>query len=498
MPGAQESGRGRFFVLRRLRRAGLALAGLALLTHCATNPVSNERDFVLVSEAEEVRLGAAAHADVLKTYPALEHPALQTYVAGIGQKLAAVSHRPALVWHFTVVDSPDVNAFALPGGYVYITRGLMAYLNSEAELAGVIGHEIAHVTARHGVRRQSTATVAGLGAVLGSIFIPGLANEAGATLMQSVAQAWVAGYGREHELEADRLGALYLARAGYDPQAMVDVIGVLKQQEAYAADRARREGRPARTYHGLFDTHPDNDRRLREVVAEARKHAVAAPRLERAAYLEQIDGLVFGDSPGQGVIRERAFLHEKLGIAMTFPAGWQIENRPERVLGSAAGGAAWVELVAGPRHDRPLDTLRAVRLDPGARFETGRLNGLPAAFAAGTISQRPALLAAVVKDGRQFLLAAVARDAATYARERGTLRETINSFRPFVESDRIRARPYGLRLVRADADTRIAALAAVSPLGAEAEAQLRLLNGLYPDGEPRRGEVLKIVETLAR
>ena len=181
---------------RAFRRIAVIAFGSLALAHCAQNPVSGDKDFVLMSEQQEIQLGAQAHQDVLKEYAALDNPALQAYVNEVGQRLAAQSHRPHLQWHFTVVDSPDVNAFALPGGYVYITRGIMAYLNSEAELAGVVGHEIGHVTARHGVRQQSASTAAGLGAVLGSILVPGLGNQAGATLLQTLAQAWTAGYGR--------------------------------------------------------------------------------------------------------------------------------------------------------------------------------------------------------------------------------------------------------------------------------------------------------------
>jgi predicted Zn-dependent protease len=222
------------------RRIAVAAVGILLLTHCAKNPVTGGKDFVLMSEQQEIQMGAQAHKDVMKEYGMLENPQLQAYVTRVGKALAAKSHRPNLDWHFTVVDSPEVNAFALPGGYIYVTRGIMAYLNSEAELAGVLGHEIGHVTARHGVRQQSAATAAGLGAILGSILVPGLDNQAGATLLQQLSQSLIAGYGREHELESDRLGAEYLAKTAYNPQAMVEVIGVLKNQELYDIELARK------------------------------------------------------------------------------------------------------------------------------------------------------------------------------------------------------------------------------------------------------------------
>ncbi len=477
------------------RRLAVIALGALSLTHCAQNPVTGDKDFVLMSEQQEIQMGAQAHQDVLKEYAALDHPALQAYVNEVGQRLAKQSHRSGLKWHFTVVDSPDVNAFALPGGYVYITRGIMAYLNSEAELAGVVGHEIGHVTARHGVRQQSAQTAAGLGAVLGSILVPGLGNQAGASLLQTLAQAWTAGYGREHELESDRLGAEYLAKTGYNPQAMIDVVGVLKNQELFAAEQARRDGRQPRTYHGTFDTHPSNDVRLKQVVGEANKYTVANPRDNRSDYLQKMAGVYFGDSPEQGVIRNNMLLHEKLGLAIQFPQGWRVQNRPDRVVALSPQGDALVELHPGPKNDKPLETLqKGLKLDTGARYDSGKLSGYPAAFAAGSQQGKPVVVAAVVFNGAQYLIAGMARDKSTYDRERSTLRAAINSFRSITPAEKLAARPYVLRLVTAQPGTTMAGLAGQSPLGADAESQLRLMNGLYPGGEPKPGQLLKIVQ----
>ncbi|HJX57535.1 MAG TPA: M48 family metalloprotease [Thiobacillus sp.] len=480
---------------RAFRRIAVIAFGSLALSHCAQNPVSGDKDFVLMSEQQEIQLGAQAHQDVLKEYAALDNPALQAYVNEVGQRLAQQSHRPHLQWHFTVVDSPDVNAFALPGGYVYITRGIMAYLNSEAELAGVAGHEIGHVTARHGVRQQSASTAAGLGAVLGSILVPGLGNQAGATLLQTLAQAWTSGYGREHELESDRLGAEYLAKTGYNPQAMIDVIGVLKNQELFAAEQARRDGRPLRTYHGTFDTHPDNDARLKQVVGAANQYTVANPRDGRSDYLQKMVGIYFGDSPEQGLIRNNMLLHEKLGLVLQLPPGWRVQNRPDRVVATSPQGDALVELQRGPKNDRPLDTLqKGLKLDAGARYDSGKLSGYPAAFAAGTQQGKPVVVAAVVFNGTQYLIAGMARDKSTYDRERSTLRAAINSFRAITAAEKMAARPYVLKLVTAQPGMTMASLARQSPLGADAESQLRLMNALYPSGEPSPGQRLKIVQ----
>ncbi|MCG8325873.1 MAG: M48 family metalloprotease, partial [Thiotrichales bacterium] len=249
----------------------LCCLALGQLTACATNPVTGAQDIVFMSEQQEISLGRKTHQEILAQYGVYDDPELQVYVQQIGERLARKSHRSNLIYRFTVLDSKEVNAFALPGGYIYITRGLMAYLNSEAELAAVLGHEIGHVTARHSVRQYSATQLANIGVALGSAFIPGLNNSAANQLTQLFGTALLRGYGREHELEADRLGAEYLAVTGYDPKAMLDVIGVLKSQEIFERQRARAEGREPRIYHGLFSTHPDNDRRRQEVVGHADK-----------------------------------------------------------------------------------------------------------------------------------------------------------------------------------------------------------------------------------
>ena len=188
----------------------------------------------MISENKELEMGRTYHPQIIEQYGRYEDEALQRYVQDVGQRLAAVSHRDDLVYRFTVLDSPVINAFALPGGYIYITRGMMAYLNSEAELAAVLGHEIGHVTARHGVRQQSAAQAASLGYTLGAILLPGLRTAGAQDLFNVFGGALLSGYGREHELESDRLGAEYLARSGYPSEAMIEVIGVLKDQATFA------------------------------------------------------------------------------------------------------------------------------------------------------------------------------------------------------------------------------------------------------------------------
>lgn len=285
--------------------SALVLSTTLALSACSVNPVSGKKEFSLISKEQEISMGAQAHKDIIKKTPVYNSPHLQAYVNNIGQLLASKSDRNNIRYTFTVLDDPSVNAFALPGGYVYITTGILAYLNSEGELAGVLGHEIGHVTARHGVQQASAGMAA-------SVLIDIIAKKTGgADTLNQLGSAMLSGYGRKHELQADRLGAKYLARVGYSPKNMIDVIGVLKAQEQFS-------GR-AGSYHGLFATHPSNDQRLQEVINAAKSIPSAGTRSpNRNTYLKNINGLKFRISKNRygkvvvGNVTSKGMTFEKL------------------------------------------------------------------------------------------------------------------------------------------------------------------------------------------
>lgn len=268
--------------------SGIIAAALIAVSGCSTNPVSGKKDFSLISKDQELAMGAQGHKSVLKQKKRYNNPGLQAYVNNLGQQLARQSHRKDIRYTFTVLDDPTVNAFALPGGYIYITTGLMSYLNSEGELAGVLAHEIGHVTARHGVKQQSAGVA---GAILMSVIAK---KTGGRDQLGQLNKALLSGYGRDHELQADKLGAEYLARIGYAPENMIDVVSVLKDQEEFDKYQARKEGRQPRAYHGVFASHPSNDSRLKKVIAEARKFKTKATRDPgHDRYLQRINGLKY-------------------------------------------------------------------------------------------------------------------------------------------------------------------------------------------------------------
>lgn len=470
---------------------GLALAPALYLglVSCATNPVTGGQDFVLVSESQELRVGRQVDAQVKQRYALYDAHGMQAYVEGIGQRLAKASHRPDITYRFTLIDSPEVNAFALPGGYVYISRGILPYLNSEAELAGVIGHEIGHVTARHSVQRLSAAQGAQIAVAVASIFIPVMRSQAGGLAVDALGTALLSGYGREQELQADQLGATYLARTGYDPGAMRRALEALRNQELFDAEVAKQENREPRRYHGLFASHPENDRRLMEIVQHA-----ALLRSENAAdgrdeFLKRCEGMVFGDNAHEGVVRDGVFYHRDLGIAMRLPPGWRAVNRPDRLIAIAPQGTGRLELRNPAKATgTPAEFLQ--RAESTTEATPLEINGLQAAM----IRSSGRVAAAIFLADRAYLVVGTTTQFASVETDANPLVASITSFRALTGPEREAARALTIRLVTADANTRMADLAARSPLGRNAEGYLRLMNGLYPKGEPSPGQTLKIVQ----
>ena len=282
---------------------GLALSTAAplLLGGCDVNPATGDQQFTaFMPPEEERRIGAQEHPRLVSAFGGLyDDPALQRYVASLGRRLQQSSEQPEPPFTFVILDSPGANAFALPGGYIHVTRGLMALANDEAELAGVIAHEIGHVTARHGSERYSHGVVAGLGAALLGAVID---SETVTDFAQLAAGAYVQGYSRSQELEADMLGVRYLSRSGFDATAMSSFLETMGADSALAREMAGARGEGATG--GLFASHPRTADRVRKA-AEAAKALFGGNR-GRDTYLRRIDGMIYGDSPEDGFVRGRA------------------------------------------------------------------------------------------------------------------------------------------------------------------------------------------------
>jgi predicted Zn-dependent protease len=464
-----------------------------LLAGCATNPVTGKQDFVTVSEDQEIAQGKQYHQSVIAQYGVYDNPDLQAYVNEIGQNLAAKSHRGHLDFHFTVLDTPDINAFALPGGYIYITRGIMAYLDSEAELAGVLGHEIGHVTARHSVRQQSGELATGL---LNVLISAATGSDTLSQLSSQLSTGLIRGYGRKHELEADRLGAQYLHKSGYNPEIMLEVISVLKDQELYEIARAKEENRPANIYHGVYSTHPENDDRLQTVVLAAKDLSVQDYRdNNKVGYLGLIDGMTWGQSPEQGIIIKNRFMHANLGIALQFPNEWKIDNRPDVLLARNPANSAMVQLrLVSLQEKESLEALLK-RVTKNSALSVEQENYGSTARSQATVSgnQQPARVSAIKLDKNQALFIAGTSTENDFKSADPQLLAINRSFVRLSAKQISDIKAPQLEIISVTARDSFSTIAGQSAIDNNAEDILRLLNGAYPDGKAKSGQSLKTI-----
>nr|WP_010132661.1 M48 family metalloprotease [Microbulbifer agarilyticus] len=476
----------------------MVAALLASAVGCAFNPATNRPDLVLMSEEKEIKIGREMHEKLVASTPIYNDPILNAYVEYVGQKIARSSDRPDLTYYFTIIDSQDINAFALPGGYVYINRGLLTYLQSEAEMAAVLAHEVGHITARHAVRQKTAATGAGVASVL-SVLVTG------SGVVGDVANLWstaaVKGYGRDMELEADRFGAQYMYNAGYDPQSMINVIALLKDQETFARRRARVEGKKQQTYHGVFSTHPRNDIRLREVVEAAGKLPEDKKITKVEYYRERTDGLVYGQNAQES--EKNRFNHKSLGFSLLFPDGWNVENQRSAIVGTAPDNSATMTIRVAKRDgNQPADmALRGVydvrSLEEDEALSQYRLEGHTGKLPVRT-ADSPDRVAVLFYGSRQYILegkiAEEPKDKEKQAEYDNLFMTSIRSFRPLRKTDVVKPDIKRVRYVQANEKTTFESLARHMEIGEYAEEQLRLLNGYYPRGEPQPGEWIKIVQ----
>jgi predicted Zn-dependent protease len=427
---------------RQSTAAWLVLAGL--LAACATNPATGRRQLSLIGEEQEIEMGRQADREITAATGLYEDAELQAYVSGVGLPLARASERADLPWTFRVVDDAAVNAFALPGGYIYVTRGILAHLGSEAEVAGVLGHEIGHVTARHSVSQISRSQLATLGLGVGLILNPRLVNYA--DLAQVGLGLLFLKHGRGDEREADDLGLRYITRTGYDPRPMVNVFDTLARVSA-----ASGQGR----LPSWLSTHPDPEDRSRRIEASLQTLPSRGGRVEREAYLRRIDGIVFGDDPREGFFEGATFHHPEMRFRLEFPRGWQTSNQKQAV-GAMSQGRDAVVVVTLARRDSPEAAAREFFSQQGVREGgswRGNLSGLPAVareFAA--VSEQGELqgvAAFVAHAGRVFQLLGYA-PASRWGRYQPAVSASLGSFAP--ENDRryVDVQPKRLRVVAVD------------------------------------------------
>jgi predicted Zn-dependent protease len=471
---------------------GFSLAAfLFWILSCATNPVTGKQELMLLSDADEIKLGRETDGQVVREYGIYEDPKLAAYLDGICQRLGKVSHRSQLAYHFKILDVPVVNAFAVPGGYVYFTRGILAAVSNEAELAGVMGHEIGHITARHSAQQYSRAQLAQIGLGVGSIFID-------STVVTGLAQLGVGmlflRFSRDNERQADDLGVEYSSKAGYDASQMAIFFETLERMNP-GSDRS---GLP-----GWFSTHPNPVDRVKAVRARAaewqRKLGVRDLKVNQESYLREIDGLIFGDDPRQGYVADHTFYHPGLHFQFPVPDKWKLKNTPSQVQMAQEGQEAMI-LFSAVAGSSPQEAARTFVSKTGAtvtRSEAIQVNGLPSQRVISEIrSQRGIyrLMSYFIGKEKNAYVFHGLTTSARFQNYRTLFENTMNQFKELSDPKRIDVKPDRIRVRSTKAsDTLENELRSLGVPG-ERLNEMAILNGGDLNKRVPANTLLKLVE----
>jgi predicted Zn-dependent protease len=421
------------------------LALLATITACATNPATGKRELSLVSQGQEIAMGqegAKAAASQMGIY---QDSAIQRYVSGLGMTIAKNSERPDLPWSYTVVDDPIVNAFALPGGPVFVSRGILTHMNSEAELVSVLGHETGHVTAKHSVSQMSKQQIFQIGLIGAMVLKPEL---------QQFGQAASAGLGvlflkfsRDDETQADGLGFKYMTAGGYQPTEMAEMFKTLQRLSGPEGSRSTPEWQ---------STHPDPGNRVQKTAERiaASGKSFAGTKVERDGFLRRIDGMIFGEDPRQGYFQQTTFIHPTLKFRFDFPTGWRTQNSAEQVVGQSTQGDAQIALSTAS-NTPPQQALSAFLQQQGIKAgatSTSPINGNAAAVGQFLAQNQDGstlggYVAFIQQDGVTYQLVCIT-GSANIQKYDGIFRNTIGSFARVTDARLLAVKPQHLRIVR--------------------------------------------------
>jgi predicted Zn-dependent protease len=455
---------------------------------CSVNPATGEREIALIGEQQEIQMGREADQQIVATLGLYEDPELAAYVQSLGARLAASSERPDLPWTFRVIDDPTVNAFALPGGFVYVTRGIMTHLRSEAELVGVLGHEIGHITARHSVSQISRAQLAQLGFGLGMILVPEL-RPFGDVASVGL-QLLFLSYGRDDEREADELGVRYMGRTSYDPRELSGVMSMLERSSEVGGGSGR--------VPEWLSTHPDPGNRatrIQQIVQESGADLSNA-LVRRNEYLRVIDGTVFGIDPREGFFRDNVFHHPELAFRFTFPRGWATANTKQAVQAVSPNQDAAMEvtLVAGSP-SQALSQFGSQQTVQIGRTSQQSVNGLSAVLAEfAAVSDQGAfrgLVLFVALGGRTYRVLGYAPESRWSGHE-STVHHSLGSFARETDPQVLAAQSNRLSIVQLERSHTLQSFLQNFP-SAEPPEIVALINGLESGGSLPAGALAKRV-----
>ncbi len=483
--------------MKRTKLIGQLLLVYLLVNSCAKNPVTGKNDFMLMSKGQEVAMGQQSDPEIINYFGLYNDPKLQQFISEKGQQMAAVSHRKDLKYEFKVVDSPVVNAFAVPGGYVYFTRGILAHFNNEAEFAGVLGHEIGHITARHSAKQYSNAQLAQIGLVAGSLISPEFAQMA--ELASTGVQLLFLKFGRDAESQSDKLGVEYSTKIGYDAQEMAGFFEVL--------DRIGKSsgGEEAPTF---LSTHPDPADREKKVAKEAEKwkSKVKAQDLKvnRDSYLKMIDGIMYGEDPKQGFVEHNTFYHPELKFQFPVPTQWALQNTPQAVQMGEPNGRALImfTLAKGNSLENAAQSLLQQYQLTLVDSKRDNVNGLSAlVMIADQKSQQQQQQAQIVRtltyliqygDNIYMMLGASSQnDFNTFV---PLFQNTMGGFSVLNDQEKINRQAKRVRIKTVQSSTTLDQALGGFGVSGKQLSELAILNGMNLTDRVERGTLIKVIE----
>lgn len=473
--------------------AAIMLLLYLLFNSCAKNPVTGKTDFMLMSKEQEIAMGRQSDPEILAFFGLYQDPKLQAFINEKGQQMAAISHRKDLKYEFKVVDSPVVNAFAVPGGYVYFTRGILAHFNNEAEFAGVLGHEIGHITARHSAKQYSNAQLAQIGLLAGSVISPEFAQVA--DIASTGVQLLFLKFGRDAESQSDKLGVEYSTKIGYDAQEMAGFFQTL--------DRMREQsgGGEVPTF---LSTHPDPADREKKVAREAanwkKKTDATQLKVNRDSYLRMIDGIVYGDDPKQGFVEHNVFYHPDLKFQFPVPSQWTLQNTPQQVQMAPADGRALMMLTLAQGGDLEAAAQRVLQQYQLRVVDSRRtdVNGLPAVVLVADQQQQQQeqgvrTLVYLIQHGQHIYSMIGASSLADFNGYFQIFQNTMGGFSVLNDPDKLNRQP---RRVRIKTVQQAGTLA--QALGNQGDQkkmdELATLNGMALSEPVEKGMLIKVIE----
>jgi predicted Zn-dependent protease len=478
-------------IMRTLIKTLTMFSCLALFNECAKNPVTGNRQLVLMSESQELEMGKSADPEIIQQYGLYPDKALQDFVTEKGKQMAAISHRPNIQYNFRVVDSDILNAFAIPGGYVYVTRGIMAHFNNEAEFAGVLGHEIGHIAARHSVAQQRNALLGQLGIIAGVIIAPDLAQFA-ETASQGVGLLLLK-FGRDAEREADRLGVEYSSKIGYDAMQMANFFQTLQRQS---------EASGSQELPTFLSTHPNPGDRYNTVSKLAKewkqKLNLTDPQENRNSYLKRIEGLIYGEDPQQGYVENNAFYHPVLKLQFPIPQNWAYINSPASFQMAPKDGKAMMmlTLVQGKTIKDAADSVLQRYSLQAVESKQVNVNGLNAlAFIADQKQEQQTLrtLSYIIQYNNNLYHIIGVSSLADFNTYAGSFSNTMQNFKELTDASKLNKKPERVRVKTVGQSTTLEQ--ALRGFGVQQKRldEMAILNGMKLKDKLTSGTLIKII-----